>query len=127
MTLLVATIALVLTASPVLAQEQPRYLRTANTVFVASAATDWTMTSIFLAREAATEVNPLLQWTDNHPAATVAAGVAMDAAGLWAWNRFVGRTHPKWAAVGLYAQAAVRVWFVARGAHALDVQSRGGR
>jgi len=95
-------------------------LRTATYVFSSAAAADWTMTYQFLDRKATVEGNPLLQWTHNDPAATVAAGAAMDVAAVYAWRRFVGRKHPKIAAVGLYATAALRGYYVAKSAAILN-------
>jgi len=109
-----------LIAAPAHAQS----LKTATYVFTASAAADWATTYAFLDRRAATEGNPLLQWTHNDPAATVAAGVAIDVAGLYVWRRFVGRKHPRLAAVGLYATAALRGVWVAQSAAILNRSRR---
>ncbi len=98
---------------------QAQSLRTATTVFAATAAADWTVTGIGLAQGTIHEANPTFGWAHDRPARTVAAGVGLDVAGVWALHRWVAPTHPKVAAVLLYAQAAARVAFVARGARYL--------
>ncbi len=101
---------LLLVATPVSAQ-----FRTAAYVFAGTAAADWTMTSYGINKGRVHEANPALQWARNEPWKIVAAGAAGDAAGVWALNRYVAPKHPKIAAVTLYAQAALRVYFVSRG------------
>lgn len=114
----IVAITLVLTcgAKPAHAQD----VDTATRVFAASAAADWTMTGIGLSRGTIapgvrfSESTPTLRWAHDDPALTVAAGAAMDVAGVYALRRWLAPTHPRLAAVTLYALAASRVYFVSR-------------
>ncbi len=99
-------------------------LRTATQVFAVTAAADWTMTGIGLSRGAFTELNPSLRWAQNDPARVVAAGVALDVAGVYALHHWVAPRHPKVAVVVLYAQSAARVYFVSRGVQFMQQQGR---
>jgi|SRR6185436_14980737 len=117
MRLLGIVVMLLLCSMPAQAQD------TATKVFAVTAFADWATTATFLSRGQAVEGNVLLQWTDNQPALTVAAGAAMDVASVYAWNRWVGRRHRKLATIGLYAASAYRVWLVSRGMKVLN----GGR
>jgi hypothetical protein len=62
------------------------------------------------------ELNYFLKDID-HTGATIAVSVAADVVGVWAWNRYVGRKHPKLAKVGLYAASALRFFVAARNHH----------
>jgi hypothetical protein len=81
--------------------------------FLVAAAGDWTTTAVDLAA-GASEVNPVLKPFHNAPIATVAAGAAIDVAGLHAWTHFVGKRHPKIATTGLYMAAAFRAYLAIR-------------
>ncbi len=93
-------------AAATVAEGQSLKLPTA--AFAGAAAADWVSTAQALNHPFRREANPLLHFAGNKPLPTVAAGAAMDAAGVWAWTRFVGRNHPRLAAAGLYAAAAFR-------------------
>jgi len=95
-------------------------------IFGGAAASDLATTYAGLSRDGARayrEINPLLSITHSRPAPTVALGAATDAAGVWAWNRWVGRQHPKWATAGLYAAAGFRLWCAGHNLRALRQQS----
>lgn len=111
-------VALVLSvALPAQAQEHP--LRLPTLVFAGAAAADWTTTYQNLSPRGR-ETNPLLGMFNNQPVPTVIAGASLDLAAAWAWNRFVGRSHPKLAAAGLYLAAGVRVLLATRNAIRLN-------
>lgn len=99
-------------------------LKTATYVFAASAAADWTATYHFLDVGAATETNPLLGPMHNQPGATVALGAALDVVTVWAWNRYVGRTHPRIAAWGLLGMSAYRFDLARRGVQVVGASRR---
>jgi len=88
-------------------------LKVPNSVFLGAAAADWVSTYQFLQR-GARETNPMLSGLQSQPALMIATGAAIDVASLWAWNRYVGKKHPRLAAVGLYTAAALRVWVASR-------------
>lgn len=84
-------------------------LKMPTLVFAGAASADWVTT--YQAQQRGTqENNPLLSWLNTRPGPLVATGAALDVAGLWAWNRYVGRAHPKIAMAGLYAAAGFRLW-----------------
>lgn len=88
-------------------------LKVPNSVFIAAATADWVSTYQFSQR-GARETNPLIKGLQSRPAVMVAAGAGIDLAGLWLWNRYVGKSHPRLAAVGLYAATGFRVFLAAR-------------
>lgn len=90
-------------------------LKAATYTFAVTAAADWTMTGVGLSKGAMTEGNPSLRWAHDNPVAVVAAGAAMDVAGVWTLHKWVAPKHPKIAAIVLYAQAATRVYFASKG------------
>ncbi len=90
-------------------------LKLPTSPFIATASGDWVTTFTFLSKHTAREGDPLLRFAHSRPVETVAAGAAMDAAGLYAWTRFAGRHHPKIAAAGLYAATAFRSYLILRG------------
>jgi hypothetical protein len=95
-------------------------------IFAGAAASDLATTYAGLSRDGAREyreLNPLLSITHSRPAPTVALGAATDAAGVWAWNRYVGRRHQKWAGAGLYAAAGFRLWCAGHNLRALRQES----
>jgi hypothetical protein len=81
-------------------------------LFSGAAAADLATTYAGLSRDSdrLVETNPVLSVTRNRPMPTVALGAMLDLTGLWTWNHYVGRQHPKWAAAGLYAATAYRLW-----------------
>jgi len=85
-------------------------LKLPTVVFAGAVAADLTTTVVFLTH-GDREGNPFLGWTNNHPVATPIAAGAMTAVGTWAWNRYVGRKHPKLARIGLYIGAFIEVGF----------------
>ena len=74
--------------------------------FASSAAIDWVTT--YRNRNYFREGNPMIAWLDHKPAAMIGLGVAIDAAGVYGWQRLT-RNHKRLRAVGLYAAAAARV------------------
>lgn len=58
----------------------------------------------------AQEANPLLTWTEHTPAATVAVGAVLAITEAWLIDHYVGKHHPKIAAVLLYAEAGQKTW-----------------
>ena len=102
----------VLTVSLLLAVDaSAQSLKPATFTFTAAAAADLATTYRNLAGpNGGVEYNPMLRFTRNTPVQTVLVGAAYDVAGIWAWNRFVGRRHPKVARAGLYAAAGFRVF-----------------
>lgn len=95
-------------AAPSRADDVPT-LRLPTMIFATAAAVDWTTTAVALNR-GSHENNPTVQWAQA-PGAMIAIGAAEDVLGAWLWTRAIGRRHPKLAAAGLYAAAAVRVSF----------------
>jgi len=85
-------------------------LRRATVVYAIAGSLDVASTAAFLLRSGGHEGNPLLAPLQKKPVLMLATGVATSAASVWAWNRFVGRKHPKLAAVGLYAASAAHVF-----------------
>ncbi len=96
--------------------------QTPLSMFAAGAAADWTSTGYALNR-GFNEGNSLINWT-NSPTATVAMGVAIDAAGAYAWMRAT-KDHRKIQAIGFYAATAFRVYLTAR--NVAIVNRNGGR
>lgn len=105
-------LALLSIGTPVQCQTS-EHLKLPTLIFAGAAAADWASTYRNLAPYGH-EANPLLQPFHDQPVPTVIAGAALDVAAVWTWNRFIGRRHPKMAALGLYAAAGFRVWMAAR-------------
>lgn len=98
-------VAALFVARPAAAQS----LKIPTLVFAGAASADWVTTYRFLtATPKHLEGNPLLGFTHSKPAATLAAGIAIDAGTLYLVHRVVGPKHPKIAAFGLYAVAGFR-------------------
>lgn len=119
--LLLATIALAFIATCVSAQETdtpntPRYLKISMGTFAGAAAADDASTWRFAKyhRDALQEGDPLVAGLDHHPVLLTGALVSMDTVGMWAWQHYVGRKHPRLAAIGFYAAAAVRTGIAIR-------------
>ncbi len=118
--MLLALLALPMQAPEPVLPRQPATvsLRVPMLVFSSAAAADWITTYRNLQHpgegRTGLEQNPLLHWTRNRPWPTVIAGASMDVAGVWAWNHYVGKRHPKAAKAGLYAMTGVRLWLTAR-------------
>lgn len=94
-----------LIAAPVSAQS----LKLPSTVFLASAAADWSSTAYCFTKAGCVERNPLLNWARQLGAPTmISIGAAADIGGLYLVNRAWGRKHPKLLMIGLYSFAAVR-------------------
>lgn len=106
-----------LIAAPGAAQESSS-LTVPTIIFAGASAADWATTYRNLSPYGH-ESNPLLLVFHDRPAPTVLAGAALDGVGAWAWDRYVGRRHPKLAAVGLYAASGFRVFIAARNASRL--------
>jgi hypothetical protein len=80
-------------------------------VYAAAAATDVT-TTLICPPPRCRETNQVINWLEPRGQVPMLAfGSALDAAGVWAWNRYVGRKHPTLAKVGLYVGAGVRSYF----------------
>jgi hypothetical protein len=108
---------LLVTAQPCLAQEStpmPGYLRTATIAAGISAGADWATTYHSLTNYRTFETNPLLRPFQEHPVDMVIVGSVIDVGTVYAWNRFVGRKHPKIATVGLWAMVGFRGYLAAR-------------
>ncbi len=90
----------------------PASLRRATMVYAIAGSLDVASTAAFVLR-GGHEGNPLLAPLQKEPAAMLAVGVATSVTSVWAWNRLVGRKHPKIAKVGLYAASAAHVFLAA--------------
>lgn len=91
-------------------------LERATITFASAALADAISTYRFLSAGTLTETNPLLmKLGKQQPLRTVGAMVVLNAAEAYAWNRIVGRKHPKWARAGLYIMAAHRAWLAYKG------------
>ena len=114
-------------SSQSLAQETPRPLSLSlpTVVFAGAAASDWTTTYHGISQGYFEEGNVLIKRWQEHPAVMVAAGAAMDVAGVLVWNRFVGRSHPKIASVGLYAMSGFRIYLAFKGVTMIKAANRG--
>jgi len=96
---------------------QAQSLKIPTMVFAAAATSDWASTYVvdrgpYVTRTSVTtfhEDNPLINGLQSRPATMVAVGAAIDVVGVTLWNHYVGRNHPKLAAVGLYVAAAGRI------------------
>lgn len=100
--------AVLLWAAPALAQDSPS-LKIPTLVY-AGAATFDVGTSLRCPPPYCREGNPLIGWMEPHgQTQMLLTASALDAVGVWAWHRYVGKKHRKLATVGLYAVAAVRV------------------
>ena len=120
-------VVLALWAASAFAQDQPRPSLKIPTIVYASVAGADITTSLLCRPPGCHESNPLIAWMEPQGQATMhITAAAMDAAGVWAWNRYVGRRHPKLAKVGLYVVAAVRVGVAVRNVKvAQSVKRRG--
>jgi len=98
-------------------------LKVPTVVFASAAIADWTSTYRNLAT-GGVEYNPMLRFTHSKPVPTVLAAAAYDVAGVWAWNRFVGKKHPKIARAGLYTMAAFRIGLAVRNTQRLNKARR---
>jgi hypothetical protein len=97
-------------------------LKRATAVFAVGAAADWTSTYRFMtADHPMPETNIVMRSFNTHPVAVIAAGAAMDVAGVWAWNHYVGKHHPRVAAIGLYVAGAARIALAVRNEHERSV------
>jgi hypothetical protein len=105
-------LALLLVAAPASAQS----LKLPTTVFLASAAVDWSSTAYCLhTHPTCYETNPLINWAaPAGDGVMLSVSVATDVATAYAVHRFVGRNHPKVARVTLYALSALRVYAAAQ-------------
>ena len=110
------TALVLLCISPALASAQDEVsadqgrLRTATIAAAAAAASDWASTYYALKHYHVRETNPLLSPMDHEPGAMVAVGALIDAGGIIAWNKVMGKRHPKIAVAGLWAMTAFRVY-----------------
>jgi hypothetical protein len=103
------TLCLLLAAASAHAQDRPLLVPTS--VYVAAAGADVT-TTLLCPPPRCRETNQVINWLEPRGQVPMLAfGSALDAAGVWAWNRYVGRKHPTLAKVGLYVGAGVRSYF----------------
>lgn len=101
------TFVLLLIAAPVSAQS----LKLPSTVFLASAAADWSSTAYCFTKPGCVERNPLLNWARPLGAPTmISIGAAADLGSLYLVHRFVSPKHPKIVRVALYSYATVRAY-----------------
>jgi hypothetical protein len=92
------------------AQAQAQSLTAATKAFATAATADW-ITTYQTTGPWVHESNPTIAWLYDRPAVMVMTGAAIDVAGVWGWNRYVGRHHHKLAIVGLYAASGLRLYF----------------
>ena len=98
-------------SAPVSAQS----LRLATTAYALSAAADKATTLNCTLRVGCGEATPGYAWLNRKsPALQMAVSTSVDVASVLAWNRIVGRNHPKLAAVGLFGMAVLRGSVAAR-------------
>lgn len=103
----VLLLALVLSATPVVAQD----LQLPTIAFASAASADWVTT--YRHMPYAREENPMLRWLDHKPAAMVAVGAGLDVASVYGWKKLT-RHHRKWQTIGLYSAAAFRTFLAVR-------------
>ena len=92
-------------------------LKLPTLVYAGAVTADWSSTYRTLSL-GGTERNIALRFLHDDPVKTVVVGAAMDAIGAWVWNRYIGKTHPKLATIGLYAAAGFRTWCAVRNTRA---------
>jgi hypothetical protein len=85
-------------------------LRAATIAASAAAAADWASTYYALKHYHVREMNPILRPLDHQPGAMVAVGALIDAGAVVAWNKTMGKRHPKIAVAGLWAMTAFRAY-----------------
>ena len=108
-------LALVLLPATATAQESPR-LKLPTTVYLVAITADKATTLNCTLRPGCWEDNPMYRWADKSGGAPLqmAVSTGVDLVSIWAWNKTVGRKHPKLAAFGLYSMAAIRATVAAR-------------
>ena len=103
------------------AEEKRPSLALPSGVFAAAAAADWTSTYYAL-DNGCKEDNVVINRLQRHPPLLIFAGAGIDVAGMWAWNTYVGRQHPRLAKIGLYAAAGFRLYLAAKNISAVSQQ-----
>jgi hypothetical protein len=121
---IIAAVILLTVASAAQAQESSS-LKRATAVYAAAGTLDVLSTAAFVLR-GGHEGNPILSPLQDKPVVMLTVGVAGATGGVWAWNRYVGRKHPKIAAAGLYVAAGAHLYLAARNYH-LHLQRAAGR
>ena len=106
---LITTCLLLACAVSAAAQPTEHSLRLSTAVFAGAATADWVST-YQMTQRGAVEKNRLYAWTDKRPVLLVTVGTVSDVVGVWAWNTYVGKHHPKIATIGLYVMAGFRVY-----------------
>jgi hypothetical protein len=106
------------------AAEERSSLVTPTVVASAAAAADWASTYHALKYYRVRESNPLLQPFQQSPAALVSVGALIDVGTVSGWNLFVGRTHPRIAAAGLWGMAAFRTYLALHNLHNERIAAR---
>jgi hypothetical protein len=103
-----------LLAAPAVGQDHPSLLRASTLVYAAVATSDASFTYYGLTHYRVGEMNPLVSPWEHRPAMMLGIGAGLDTGAVYAWNRIVGRQHPRIAAAGLYAVSAYRVYLCTR-------------
>jgi hypothetical protein len=84
-------------------------LRWPTIVYGAAASAD-VASSVYAFHHGAREANPLINWLEPQGTGVMlGVGSVVDAAGVWAAHRYLGRRHAKAVRIALYALAGVRV------------------
>lgn len=111
---LLLTVALLLPVTAT-AQESTR-LKLPTTVYLVAITADKATTLNCTLRPGCWEDNPMYRWADKSggPLLQMTVSTGVDLVSIWAWNKTVGRKHPKLAALGLYSMAAIRATVAAR-------------
>jgi hypothetical protein len=108
----IATCLLLLATAPTFAQSsEPAApsLRLPLIVCASAAAVDFHSTYTFLQYEGLQEANPLTNWLDQRPKTMIAVGAAMEAGALYGLHRWLGKKHPTFSRVALYAASGVHL------------------
>lgn len=84
-------------------------LKAATITVAVSVLADIVSTYRFIDAGTATELNPLYKPFREHKWPVVASMAVLGTSSAWAWNKYVGRKHPRLAKVGLYLAAVVNI------------------
>lgn len=106
-----AALLLLLVLVPIRSQAQS--LKLPTVVFASAAGADWASTYVGVTRHHQIEQNPLISQLQSRPVVMIAAGAAIDTAGVLAWKHLM-RSHSRLGAAGLYAAAGARLYFAGR-------------
>ena len=108
----IAAAAFLLIASTAHAQS----MRFAVATYAAAVAADKATTLNCTLRPGCGESLPGYAWLDRKggPRLQMAVSTSVDIASVWAWQKVVGKNHPKIAKAGLFGMAAIRGFVAAR-------------